>query len=163
LDYAYGPEGHMLFNFGVEGLTYTMVNGYPKYTDEIMNNPQKLPLVQAMGKHFRSNFNGPFLQDKRYIEQYAGLPEQQEAIKIWMQASNEKQLPQITPTQDESKKFSTIMADVTTRYDEGFHKILQGQLPIDAWDQVVKDLKQIGIDDAAKIQQAALERYNKRP
>ena len=163
LDYAYGPEGHMLFNFGVEGLTYTMVNGYPKYTDEVMNSPQKLPMNQAMGKHVRSIFNGPFLQDKRYMEQYAGLPEQQDAIKIWMQPSNEKQLPQITPTQEESKKFSTIMADATTRFDEGFNKILQGQLPIDAWDKVVKDLKQMGIDDAAKIQQAALDRYNKRP
>lgn len=162
LDFAYSPEGHMLFNFGVEGLTYKMENGYPKYTDEIMANPQKLPLVQAMSKHFRSAFNGPFLQDKRYIEQFANLPEQQEAIKIWSQPSNEKQLPPITPTQDESKKFATVMADVTTRYDEGFNKILQGQLPVDAWDQVVKDFKQMGIDDAIKIQQAALERYNKR-
>jgi len=163
LDYAYGPEGHMLFNFGVEGLTYKMENGYPKYTDEINNNPQKLPMNQAMGKHFRSVFNGPFLQDKRYIEQFAGMPEQQEAIKIWSQPANDKLLPPITPTQDESKKFSTIMADVTTRFDEGFNKVLQGQLPIDAWDQVVKDIKQMGIDDAIKIQQAALDRYNKRP
>ncbi len=163
LDYAYGPEGHMLFNFGVEGLTYKMENGYPKYTDEIMNNPQKLPMNQAMGKHFRSVFNGPFLQDKRYIEQFAGMPEQQEAIKIWSQPANDKLLPAITPTQDESKKFSTIMADVTTRFDEGFNKILQGQLPIDGWDQVVKDMKTMGIDDAVKIQQAALDRYNKRP
>jgi putative aldouronate transport system substrate-binding protein len=163
LDYAYGAEGHILFNFGVEGLTYKMENGYPRYTDEITKNPQKLPMNQAMGKHFRAVFNGPFLQDRRYMEQYSALPEQQEAIKTWMQPSNEKQLPPITPTQEESRKFSTIMAEVTTRYDEAFNKILQGQLPIDAWDQVVKDLKQMGIDDAIKIQQAALDRYNKRP
>ncbi len=163
LDYAYGPEGHMLFNFGVEGLTYKMENGYPKYTEEITANAQKLPMNQAMGKHFRSVFNGPFLQDKRYIEQFAGMPEQQEAIKIWSQPANDKLLPPVTPTQDESKKFSTIMADVTTRFDEGFNKILQGQLPIDGWDQVVKDIKTMGIDDAVKIQQAALDRYNKRP
>ena len=163
LDYAYSPEGHMLFNFGVEGLSYTMVNGYPKYTELIVNNPNKLPMVQAMAQHMRSCFNGPFLQDKRYMEQYSALPVQKESINTWMQPSNEMQMPPVTPTQDESKKFATVMADVTTRFDEGFNKVLSGQLPIDAWDQVVKDLKQIGIDDAVKIQQAALDRYNKRP
>ena len=45
----------MLFNFGMPGLTYNMVNGYPKYTDLIMNNPDKLPLSQAMGAHFRAH------------------------------------------------------------------------------------------------------------
>lgn len=163
LDYAYGPEGHLLFNFGVEGLTYVMEKGYPKYTEEITNNPQKLPMNQAMGKHFRSVFNGPFLQDKRYMEQYSPLPEQREAIEIWMQPSNEKHLPPITPTQEESRKLASIMADITTRFDETFHKVLQGQLPLDTWDQFVKEAKQMGIDEAIKIQQAALDRYNKRP
>ena len=30
LDYNYSVEGHMLTNWGVEGKTYTMVNGQPK-------------------------------------------------------------------------------------------------------------------------------------
>ncbi|MFW5436827.1 hypothetical protein [Paenibacillus apiarius] len=40
-------EGHILFNFGVEGESYKMEKGYPKYTDEIMKNPDGLPVAQA--------------------------------------------------------------------------------------------------------------------
>jgi putative aldouronate transport system substrate-binding protein len=162
LDFAYSPEGHMLFNFGIEGTTYKLDNGYPRYTGEIMKNPQGLPVVQAMGKYFRSNFNGPFLQDKRYVEQYFDLAIQQEALKTWTQPSNEKLMPPVTPSQDESKKFASIMNDVNTAYDEAFNKIVTGALPLEAWDKFVDQVKQIGIDQALKIQQAALDRYLKR-
>lgn len=161
LDYGYSDAGHMLFNFGIEGTSYKMVSGYPTYTDALMKDP-KLPPASAMSLYIRAHYNGPFVQDKRYIEQYSVLPEQKEAIAIWSQPSNAGQLPPITPTQDESKKFATIMQDVMTRYEEVFHKVVTGGLPLDAWDQFVKDAKSMGIDDAIKIQQAALDRYNKR-
>jgi putative aldouronate transport system substrate-binding protein len=161
LDYGYSDAGHMLFNFGIEGTSYKMVNGYPTYTDALMNDP-KLPPVSAMSLYIRAHYNGPFVQDKRYIEQYSVLPVQKEAISVWMQPSNEGRLPQITPTQEESKKFATVMQDIMTRYEEVFHKVVTGASPLEAWDQFVKDVKGMGMDDAIKIQQAALDRYNKR-
>ena len=126
--------GRLLFNFGVEGLTYTLENGNPIYTDLIMKNPDKLPLAQSMSAHFRSNFAGPFVQDKRYIEQYFQLPEQQDAYKIWQQPTNEKLMPPVTPNQDESRKFAKVMTEVNTRYDEVFAKVLTGAQPIETWD-----------------------------
>jgi putative aldouronate transport system substrate-binding protein len=162
LDYGYSDAGHMLFNFGIEGTSYKMVDGYPTYTDAVMKDPKLAP-VSAMSLYIRGHYNGPFVQDKRYIEQYSVLPEQKEAIALWSQPSNEGQMPPITPTQDESKKFQSIMQDVMTRYEEVFHKVVTGTLPLDAWDVFVKDIKGMGIDDAIKIQQAALDRYNKRP
>jgi len=39
IDYLYSEEGALLKNFGIEGLSYNMENGYPKYTDLILNNP----------------------------------------------------------------------------------------------------------------------------
>ena len=161
LDYGYSDAGHMLFNFGVEGTSYKMVNGYPTYTDAVMKDP-KLPLASTMSYYIRAHYNGPFVQDKAYIEQYSVLPEQKQAIAMWAQPSNEGRLPPITPTADEGKKFNTVMQDVMTRYEETFHKVVTGALPLDAWDQFVKDAKGMGIDDAIKIQQAALDRYNKR-
>ena len=162
LDYAYSPEGTMLFNFGVEGVSYKMVDGYPKYTDLVMRSPDKLPVAQAMCKYFRSSFNGPFIQDKRYMEQYYELPEQRDAVKNWVVEKNDTWLPAVTVTQDESKKFATISNDVTTRMDEAIAKIIVGQQSVDSWDQVVQQLRQMGIEDAVKIQQGALDRYNKR-
>jgi len=163
LDYAYGPEGHMLFNFGVEGLTYTLVDGYPTYTDLIMKNPDNLPLSQSMAQHFRSNFAGPFVQDKRYFEQYSQLPEQKDAYTIWSQPSNERLMPPITPTEEETRKFARTMTEVTTRYEEVFAKVLSGGQPLETWDGFVQELNQLGIEEALQVQQAALDRYNKRP
>jgi putative aldouronate transport system substrate-binding protein len=161
LDYAYGDEGHMLFNFGVEGKTYTLVDGYPKYTELVTKDP-KLPLANSMARYFRSVFNGPFVQDRRYIEQYAFLPEQQDAIKIWREPSNEMQMPPVTQTQDESKRFASITNDVVTLRDEAIIKIIVGQTPVAEWDNVVAQMKQIGIEEAITLRQAALERFNKR-
>ena len=162
LDFGYGPEGHMLFNFGVEGVSYSMVDGYPRYTEDVTNNPDGLPLGHAMARHFRSSFNGPFVQDKRYMEQYSALPEQQESLKVWTQPTNEKIMPPVTPTQEESSRYASIMNDVETRYEEMLEKVITGQEPVDAWDQVVEQLKQMGLDEATKIQQNALDRYNQR-
>ncbi|MDI7276750.1 MAG: ABC transporter substrate-binding protein, partial [Anaerolineae bacterium] len=162
LDFGYSPEGHMLFNFGVEGVSYTMVNGYPTYTDEVMKNPDGLPLGQAMARHFRSSFNGPFVQDKRYMEQYSALPEQKESLRVWSEPSNEKRMPPVTPTQEESSRYAAIMNDVTTRFEEMMVKVITGQEPADSWDAVVQQFRQMGLDEAVKIQQAALDRYSKR-
>jgi len=162
LDYAYGEDGHMLFNFGVEGVSYTMENGYPTYTDVVLKNPDGLPIVQAMAQHFRANFDGPFVQDKRYIEQYFQLQEQKEAYQTWSQPTNERLMPPVTPTEDESRRFARTMAEVNTRFEEVFTKVLTGAQPIDSWDTFVGELKQLGIEEALQVQQAALDRFNQR-
>jgi putative aldouronate transport system substrate-binding protein len=162
LDYAYSTEGSLLFNFGIEGVSYKMTNGQPIYTDVVMRDPQ-LPSAQAISRYARGNFNGPFVQDVRYVQQYYELPEQKDALTQWTKPLNEKLLPPITVTQDESKRFASLMADVNTRFDETFNKVWTGKATLDDWDSFVKALPGMGIAEATKIQQNALDRYNKRP
>lgn len=162
LDFAYGPEGHMLFNFGVEGLTYEMKDGYPTYTDLIMNNPDGLPVSQAMASHFRASWGGPFVQDMRYYEQYASSEVQQEAISNWSKRENKIAMPTVTLTAEESQTLSRVMSDVNTYADEIVIKMIMGAEPIDNFDQFVNTLKQFGIEEAIAVQQAALDRFNNR-
>jgi putative aldouronate transport system substrate-binding protein len=162
LDYAYSPEGSLLFNFGIEGTSYRMANGVPTYTDVVMRDPQ-LPSAQAISRYARGNFNGPFIQDVRYITQYYELPEQKKALEVWTQPTNEKLLPPITTTQDESKRFASLMTDINTRFDETFNRVWSGKAPLEDWDAFVRALPGMGLSDAMKIQQTALDRYNKRP
>lgn len=162
LDYKYGEEGHLLFNFGIEGQSYKMESGYPKYTDLILNNPDKLPITQAMAKYFIANWSGPIVQDKRYIEQYFTMPEQRDAQKEWMKSDHSKLLPPITLTAEESSKTSSIMNDVKTYRDEMINKFIMGTEPIDNFDKFVQTIKSMGIDEAIKARQAALDRFNNR-
>ncbi len=162
LDYGYGEEGHMFFNFGTEGVSYKLENGYPKFTDLIMKNPDKLAPAQTISLYARSNYNGPFVQDKRYIEQYNQLQQQKDAIAIWQTDVEKYALPPITPTQQESAEYATIMNDVNTLVAEMTLKIILGTEPVDSFDKYVAKLKSLKIDRAIDIQKAALERYNKR-
>ncbi|MFD2614420.1 extracellular solute-binding protein [Paenibacillus gansuensis] len=162
LDLAYSEKGQMLFNFGKEGVSYKLENGYPKYTEVITKNPEGLPMQQAMAQHNRAGWDGPFVQDVRYIEQYAVLPEQQQSLKVWAEPNNEKLMPLVTPTKEESSQFASLMADINTYKDEMFHKFVMGNEPLSNFDKYVETLKSMGIEEALKIQQAALERYNNR-
>jgi putative aldouronate transport system substrate-binding protein len=163
LDYGYGEEGHMYFNFGQEGVSYKMENGYPKYTDLLMNNPDKLPPAQTLSLYTRSNYNGPYVQDKRYIEQYLALPQQKEAILIWAKTDMAKyQMPPVTPNPIESSEFAKIMNDVNTLVDEMTLKIILGAEPLDSYEKYVEKMKSVNLGRAIEIQKAALDRYNKR-
>jgi len=160
-DFKYGPEGHMLFNFGIEGESYEMIDGYPTYTQDIMKHPE-LPVTQAMSKYIQASYSGIFIQDRRYMEQYSELPQQKAAIETWMNAENDRLMPLVTPTAEESNRYASIMNDVQTYYDEMIHKFIMGVEPLSNFDSFVNTLKSMGIEEAIAIQQAALDRFNAR-
>jgi len=165
LDYGYGEEGHMLNNFGVEGVSYNMVDGYPTYTDEIMHNPDGLPINQAMGKHFRASYSGPFVQDKRYIEQYYSTPQQKEAQAQWSLGLEEElkyQLPKVLATEEESKEVSRITNELNTYRSSMTIKFILGTEDLNGFDAYVQELKNIGVDRINEIYDAAIERDNQR-
>lgn len=163
MDYAYSEEGHMLFNFGIEGESYEMIDGYPTYTDKILNNPDGWSVAQSMSAYIRGNYNGPFVQDLRYIEQYYTIDTQKESNAVWgaTNAAAHK-VPPITPTADESKEYATIMSEVETYRDEMTLKFIFGDESLDNFDQYVETLNSLGLERALEIQNAALERYYAR-
>ncbi|WP_284646158.1 extracellular solute-binding protein [Paenibacillus silviterrae] len=162
LDYAYGPEGHMLFNFGIKGQSYDLVNGKPVYTDTIKANPNKLTFKQAQAQFMRSQYGGPFVQDVESFLQQMKYQEQLDSLEIWSKAKNQLQLPLMTLTADESKKLASVMNDINTFSDEMIVKFIMGTEPLDNFPQYVDKLKKFGIEEAIKIQQTAFERYSKR-
>ncbi|MGG1516436.1 extracellular solute-binding protein [Paenibacillus oryzisoli] len=163
LDYGYSEEGKTFFNFGTEGVSYTMDNGNPRYTDLVMKNPDKLAVAQAMALYARGGYTGPFIQDKRYAEQYFALQTQRDAVTAWQKTDMVKhQLPPVTPTPDESTEFAKIMNDMNTLVNEMILKIVLGAEPVESFDKYAEKMKAMKIDRALEIQQAALDRYNKR-
>lgn len=161
LDYKYGEAGSLLFNFGIEGKSYTLENGYPCFTDDVLKNKQGLSFATAMSK-YAIPFGAPLVQDKRYQEQNASLPQQKEALNIWMQPDNKGWLPPLSLTTEEAARMSAIMNDVKTYNDEMFDKFIMGVEPLDKFDAFVKNLNNMGIQEVISIQQKAYDRYLKR-
>ena len=163
LDYGYGPEGHLLFNFGVEGQSYVMKNGYPTYTDLILHNPDKLVPSQALALYTRANYFGPFVQDVRYMEQYYVLPEQREAVRLWSETDAAlHQLPPVSLTERESAELSAIMQNVDAVVNDMSLKIILGIEPLESYEDYAAEIRSLGIGRAVAIQEAALQRYNAR-
>lgn len=162
LDYGYSPDGALYYNFGTPEVSYTLVNGYPTYTDMIMKNP-KLSITEAMAENIRGNSGGPFLQDKRYIQQFAGLPVQQAAIKTWSNTDMAKySLPNVSPDGVDVNEMSKIMSEVNTFVNEYFTKTVIGADSVANFDKYIATLKKLNIDRAIAIQQKAYDLYMKR-
>ncbi|WP_314589094.1 extracellular solute-binding protein [Paenibacillus terrigena] len=162
LDYAYGEKGDLLFNYGKEGEAYSMVNGVPTFLPEVLNPPSGVSLQQSFAKHNRSTWSAPFVLSENFQMQYLALDNQKEALAIWSKPTGERKMPLVTPTNDESSQFASLMTDINTYKDEMFLKFIMGAEPLDNFDKYVKKIQTMGIEDALKIQQAALERFNKR-
>lgn len=170
-DYAYSDEGHLLFNFGIEGESYTWITDYsgfegtefPRYTELMWNNPDGKTLAQMGGLYTRAFYSGPIIQDRRYIYQYAHRPAQREAIQLWAQTeADDHKLPLISATPDESEELAAIMSEVNTYRDEMVVRFITGQESLDNFDQYQAQLEQMGIERAIEIKQAGLDRYMAR-
>lgn len=162
LDYGYSEEGRMFFNFGTEGVSYNMVDGYPTYTDAILK-PDGKTVSEAMGEYFLAASSGPFIQDYRYIEQYYQLDQQKDALNVWSQSeSPANNIPMVSFTSEESQRLSAIISNVETCADEMLYKYIMGVESLDTYDSFVENLKQFGIEEAIEIYSAAVERYNNR-
>lgn len=163
LDYGYSEEGDMLYNFGIEGESYNMVDGYPTYTDLLMKNPDGLTVSQAMSEYICASHSGPFVQRKEYIEQYYETDEQKDALKVWGDTEAEKYtLPPITFTVEESDETARIMTNIKTFVDEKTITIIMGKEDISTFDSYISTLKDYGLDKVLEIYNAAYQRYINR-
>lgn len=163
LNYGYTEAGSTLYNFGVEGESFDMVDDYPTYSEYIMNNPDGLSKQKAMSEYILAFNNGPFVQDKRYLEQYADLPEQKEAMEIWMDNdAAEYKLPRISINADSISEYSSLLSDLQTYRDEMTIKFIRGTESLDNYDKYLETLESMGVSRIREIVQNAVDEYYAR-
>lgn len=165
LDYGYGPDGNMLFNFGKLGESYTMVNGAPQYTELILKNPQGIALTNILTKYCAASSGTPipYDQDERYATATrAAVPQQQQAEKAWALSRLGLVLPPLQPSEQESARMSRILTEVNTYVDEMTSKMIMGLESISKFDEFVATQRKMGIDEAVAITQKAYLSYKSR-
>lgn len=164
INYGYTEEGQMLFNFGIEGESYNMVDGYPTYTDVIMKNPDGLSVQQAMAQYQRAWMNGPFLQMEEYIEQYYQLDQQKRSLESWSTSNAIKyQMPAVVIAEEDSAELSKLQADINVYLSESFINYVSGKKSLDTFEsEYLATLKEMGVERLIEIYQKALDNYNAR-
>ena len=165
LDFAFSPEGHILYNFGVEGRDFIWENGFPRYTEAITNHPEGWPMAQSISAVARSAFHGPFVQDPDYMVQFQQWPQQVHALQTWMQhATGTRILPPLTPTPDESARVAVLLSDIDTFVNEMYFSFVMGHTELTQanFDSFVANVFALGLQEVLDIQQTALDRFMNR-
>lgn len=160
-DYAFTDEGHMLYNFGVEGKSYTMVDGKPKYTDLITNNPDGHAMRTALGLFARPE--APGYVDVGYYDQYYDMPEQQAAAKMWSDEAAKVEQAVVWRAcyklnDEEADKVSELLPQFTSFASENFAKFVTGVTPLSDYDKFTAELSKLGANEVMGIYQTAYDR-----
>jgi len=165
LDFGYSKQGHMLYNFGKEGVSYEINGGVPVYTGAVIQPNQNggLTAEQGMAKYVRACYGGPFVQDVNYIEQYYQREEQKQAMELCDSDTLDYRLPvSLNISEAEQKRYADIMAQVNTYLTETLENFVSGNVETGYLDAYYAQLKRLGIEEAIDIQQSAYDSYLKR-
>jgi putative aldouronate transport system substrate-binding protein len=164
VNYGYTQSGIYYHNFGIEGVSYKMINGFPTMEDFVLK-PTSESVAVAWTRYARAETSGaPTQQSLDAAKQYLGAPELQSALADWViQDTTAHLIPPVTVTIDESRTYNKIKSDLNAYVLEWTTKAITGAVSVDEFDTVfLRTLREIGVDQAVAIQQAALARFNKR-
>jgi putative aldouronate transport system substrate-binding protein len=164
LDYLYSDDGAALYNWGIEGKSYTVKDGKKQFVDAILNNPDGKSPANALAHYaFATQGANKMFDYEAYSQINLGLPEQKLAAETWSKGDVSLNTPTtLGLSSEESAKLASIMNDITTYKNEMFLKFIMGVEPMDKYDGFVKRLKDMGIEEANKIYQDAFNRFNTR-
>jgi ABC-type sugar transport system, periplasmic component len=160
LDYIWAsPDGITLNNFGVEGLSYTVVNGKPVPGDFLTKNPDGLSYSDAI-RSIGGQWNLPQVQGKDLFISVASdtVIKANDAIKAVL--SDAYPGMYIPKTDSEQATVDQYYNDIKTYRDEMVLKFIMGKADINTgWDSYVKKFKDLGIDKLLADQQIIYKRY----
>ena len=166
LDYVYASEkGFLYTTFGIEGKSYIMENGEPKYTEWVTNNPDGLSFNDAL-RSLGALPNIPYIRSdvgywsKHNMAAIAHLPktlEMAQKISPYIILA----YPTIPATAEEAEKINNLMTDIGTYRDEMVTKFILGQEDLSKWDAFISTLKEMGIEEVLKLKQQQYDRFNK--
>ena len=160
LDYGYSEEGAALYGWGIEGMTYEVVDGEKVWADFMTKNEDGFTFIETRNIYCRQG--GPYIREwwaplVAYTDVEVG------AMNDYWNGDDSGILPNtLTFTAAEGDEYSKIMSDIDTYKAEMIVNFIMGIEPLDGFDEYAAQIKSMGIDNAIAIKQAALDRYNNR-
>jgi putative aldouronate transport system substrate-binding protein len=166
LDWAFSEEGDIAMNWGKEGDTFEMKDGWPTVADKVVNDEDGLGFATSIQKYTRKN--GPLCMDyynRLILGKFTKTEEGLKALEIWRSSRNgtiPASLPPITHTLEESDRVAALSSEINTYVAESRTQFVMGSKPLSEFDDYIKTLESMGLDELVKLKQAALDRYNAR-
>ncbi|HIS91413.1 MAG TPA: extracellular solute-binding protein [Candidatus Alectryocaccomicrobium excrementavium] len=158
LDFFFTEEGNTLLNWGVEGVSYEVVDGVKTYTDEVLNN-EIYEASTALSQYAHPTFVGVQSGEA----DMALLSEEQRAFKeTWAQSDASLAIePFLAFTEEETDINTQKETDLTTARSSWRDKFITGERDIETeWDAYLEELRAYGVEELLAVRQAASDRYN---
>lgn len=163
-DYLFTEEGSLLANYGIEGLTYNMVDGKPVFTDLVLNDTEGYGSIYAIWGDYLWNITKRWYDWEREL-----LPtmsdETLNAGPFWDQNFiDEYTLPfaALSISPEDGAKYSSIINDANTYINESVAKFITGATPLSEYDKFIATLKEMGVEEAIALLQDSYDRFINR-
>ena len=145
-------------NYGIEGETYNIVNGKPKYSDYVMKNPNGLAPLPAA----RSTGTRVDILEYLFVESYVDLFDTEKQHKHIVKFQPLAELfPNVIATAEESRVVSSATPEINTYVQEMMVRFITNKEPFSNFDRYVQTVKGMGIDKVIEVKQAQYDRYKK--
>ena len=156
LDYVWGSqESQDLRYWGIEGVTYDVVDGQKVFKPEIVNSP-KGAISEMRSYGGWPNYVG-FESGEAFLGMFKGTyPEKAyEEFSPYLR----DQIPALLGTPEEDEVYQQYYADLETYFKESTIGFITGTKSIDEWDSYVQTCYDMGLAEVLEIRQAWWDRY----
>jgi len=159
LDYvAYSKAGVMYDDYGVEGLSYNIVNGQVQWTDAFLNSTDGL--TGALRKIGAVRGNLPMAYTNQGFEMRRLIWDNEELYARGREIFGKRDPVMLfaIPSLDETDVMNNYTTDIESYRDEMVIKFVTGAEPLSKWDEYVNTIKKLNIDAILKVKQAQYDR-----
>lgn len=162
MDFWYSEAGFNMYNYGVEGKTFELVDGKPQFTDLVINNEFDMT-VAAYTRMWTPYGSLTGIYSPGRVETFLS-DLQAECWDVWTASSDGLySIPTgISYTALESEEKSSIETDIQTCVDENVILFITGAKPMEEWDAFIDQLYNLQLERLMEIYQDALDRYYAR-
>lgn len=160
-DFWWTEKGRRLTNFGVEGVTYDMVNGKPQFKDKILNSDT--PVNRLLWDEYGAQLEMGVHQDFEYEKQWMN-PIALKGVEMYMENDYPiDQFPKLSFTTEEKDILDNLKPDIETLAEEAFQEWVLGAESIeDNFRKYQEIMRDMGIEKVLDIYQTAYDRYMKQ-
>lgn len=159
LDYLYTDDGYHFAQYGTLNDTYEIVDGEPRFTAKIYDNPEGITRDGCLFKYTLKGAPTIYVYSKEKIQM---TDDEYNAPDVWdTNITDESRIYTsfATMTSEESERYYQLFDDLDTYVKENIVNFITGARPLSEFDDYVKQCYAMGAQELIDIKQTALDRY----
>ena len=160
-DYFFTEAGRRLMNYGIEGINYTMKDGKPVFTDDMLHNKDGKAtnqLLWEVGAQYQTGYQ----QDYDYELQWMN-PIAKAGVEMYINSNYIMPLLPLSSmhANELEKRILEEKGPAVNKYiEEAYQKFVTGTWTVDKdFDKYMNDMKNLGMEDMLAARQSQYDRY----